>query len=58
MLIQPDTNISLLKGVPLDRSYEHTIFFDKDKPYEQYAYFNTFVKHRLTKQSYQRYEQY
>lgn len=54
MLIQPDTTIRLLSGVPLDKSYEHTIHFNYIA--DQYNYFNSHAKHRLTKQSFQRYD--
>lgn len=54
MLIQPDTNIKILSGCPLDNRYEHTIYFDTAQ--EQLSYFSSLAKYNLTKQSYQRYE--
>ena len=52
MYIEPNTNIKLLKNVPLDNSYKNTIYFEYDT--EQYSYFANFVKYTLTKQTYQR----
>ena len=54
MLIQPNTNIIILKDCPLDKSYEHTIYFTSLD--NQVDYFKSLRKHNLTKQSYQRYE--
>ena len=52
MYIEPNTNIKLLKNVPLDNSYSNTIYFtDKSS---QIAYFSTKVKHNLTNYTYQR----
>lgn len=54
MLIQPDTYIRLIKNCPLDRTYDHTIYFESED--EQIAYFkNTLQGITFTKQSYQRY---
>lgn len=54
MLIQPDTYIRLIKNCPLDRTYDHTIYFDSED--KQIAYFkNTLQGITFTKQSYQRY---
>ena len=50
----PSGEIYLLKGVPLNTSYEHTIDF-KNKD-EQFSYFYSFVKHVVTKYQYIRYE--
>lgn len=52
MYIQPNTNIKLLKNVPLDTSYTHTILFNS--PTDQYNYFNSLKKYELTNYSYQR----
>lgn len=52
MYIQPNSTIKLLKDVPLDASYDHTIFFGT--PQEQVTYFNNFVKYTFTNQTYQR----
>ena len=54
MLIQPDTNIYVLKDCPLDKTYEHTLYFDSLSA--QAGYFKGLRKHTLTKQSYQRYD--
>lgn len=57
MLIQPNTNVVILKNCPLDSSYEHTIYFDPDGSVtEQSNYFLSLKKFELTKQSYQRYD--
>lgn len=54
MLIQPDTYIRLIKNCPLDRTYDHTIYFESED--KQIAYFkNTLQGITFTKQSYQRY---
>lgn len=50
----PSGEIYLLKGVPLNTSYEHTIDF-KNKD-EQFEYFYSFVKHVITKYTYIRRE--
>lgn len=52
MYIEPKTNIYLLKGVPFDNSYKHTMYFSGAE--EQRNYFDGFIKHRLTQQTYQR----
>lgn len=54
MLIQPNTNIIILRNCPLDKSYEHTLYFENTS--EQASYFKSLRKHTLTKQSYQRYD--
>lgn len=54
MLIQPNTNIIILRNCPLDKTYEHTLYFDTEA--NQISYFKGLRKHNLTKQSYQRYE--
>lgn len=50
----PSGEIYLLKGVPLNTSYEHTIDF-KNKD-EQFSYFYSFVKRVITKYTYIRRE--
>ena len=59
MLIQPDTYIIVLKGCPLDNTYEHTIYFSgatKEEAIDnQTKYFKGLKKYSFTKQSYQRY---
>lgn len=55
MLIQPDTYIRLIKNCPLDKTYDHTIYFNNET--EQITYFkNTLQGIPFTKQSYQRYD--
>lgn len=54
MLIQPDTVIKLLHNCPLDKTYDHTLFFASADA--QVSYFTSLEKHNLTKQSYQRYD--
>lgn len=53
MYIEPNSSFYILSGCPLNNNYEHTILFN-DKT-SQYNYFNSLIKHRLNKQSYQRY---
>ena len=50
----PSGEIYLLKGVPLNTSYEHTIDF-KNKD-EQFSYFYSHIKHSITKYTYIRRE--
>lgn len=52
MYIQPQTNIKLLHNVPLDNTYEHTIYFDSASA--QYSYFASLVKYNLVNYTYQR----
>lgn len=52
MYIEPNTNIRLLHNVPLDDTYEHTIYFDSASA--QSSYFAGLTKYDLTKYSYQR----
>ena len=52
MYIQPTTNIRLLKGVPLDTTYDHTIYFASKSA--QYNYFVGLQKYNLTNYTYQR----
>ena len=52
MYIEPNTNIYLLTGVPLDNKYENTIYFDNRN--EQTAYFTNKAKYTFTHQSYTR----
>lgn len=52
MYVEPSTNIKLLTNVPLDTSYEHTIYFSSSSA--QYSYFSGLAKHSLTAQTYQR----
>lgn len=52
MYIQPHTNIKLLHNVPLDDTYEHTIYFDSASA--QYSYFANLTKYNLVNYTYQR----
>lgn len=52
MYIEPQTNIRLLKNVPLDNTYDHTIYFENAT--DQYNYFRGLQKYNLGSQSYQR----
>lgn len=56
MYIAPNTNIKILRNVPLDATYDHTIYFAPGTAglTAQYNYFNSKVKYNLTEQSYQR----
>lgn len=50
--IQPNTTILLLKGVGIDSSYQHTIYFGSVN--QQTDYFKSKRKHTLTANTYQR----
>lgn len=52
MFIEPQTNIKLLSGVPLDESYDHTVWFSSATA--QLSAFNEYVKYNLNNYSYQR----
>lgn len=52
MYIQPNTNIRILKNVPLDTSYDHTIWFESAG--DQSTYFISKQKYNLTNYTYQR----
>lgn len=52
MYIEPNTNIRILHNVPLDNTYEHTIYFDSASA--QSSYFAGLAKYDLAKYSYQR----
>ncbi len=43
MYIEPKTNIKILKDVPLDTTYEHTLYFNNK--IEQTNYFSSKVKY-------------
>ena len=52
MYIEPNTEIRILKNVPIDSEYNNTLWFDTlDK---QRAYFTSMLRYELTKHSYQR----
>lgn len=52
MYIEPGTNIRILKDVPLDTTYDHTIFFTDGTTQENY--FMGLQKYNLTNYTYQR----
>lgn len=52
MYIQPQTNIKLLHNVPLDDTYDHTIYFASASA--QYTYFASLTKYNLVNYTYQR----
>lgn len=57
MYVYPNTNIKIYSGIPLDNSYENTLWFDSLS--EQNSYFHgsySLIKHTLIEQSYQRVE--
>lgn len=56
MYIAPNTTVKILRGVPLDPTYDHTIYFDPNESGQnaQYLYFSRLTKYNLTEQTYQR----
>lgn len=52
MYIEPSTNIKLLRNVPLDNTYEHTLYFSDSS--SQVTYFSGLTKFNLTNYTYQR----
>ncbi len=52
MYIEPSTNIRLLKDVPLDNTYEHSIYFSNES--SQVNYFIGLTKYNLSDYTYQR----
>lgn len=52
MYVNPGTNIRLLNNVPLDDTYNHTIYFDSSQA--QYTYFVSKQKYNLQRYTYQR----
>lgn len=54
MYIEPSTNIRILKSVPLDNTYKHTLYFANVST--QTNFFLDKTKHNLTQQTYQRKE--
>lgn len=52
MYINPTTNIRILKNVPLDNTYQHTIYFSNVN--NQTSYFSSLQKYNLSNYSYQR----
>lgn len=49
---EPNSTIKIMKGVPLDPSYDHTIYWTTEQAREDY--FGTKTKYTLTRQMYQR----
>jgi hypothetical protein len=52
MYINPNTTIKILHNVPLDNTYEHTIYFDTISA--QSSYFSGLAKYTFEEQTYQR----
>lgn len=52
MVIEPGTQILILKDVPLDESFSHSLYFNSES--DQASYFTGLVKYSLTNQTYQR----
>lgn len=52
MYIEPQTSIKLLHNIPVDNTYEHTMYFSSAT--DQYNAFVDYVKYNLTGYSYQR----
>lgn len=52
MYIQPTTNIRILRNVPLDETYDHSIFFSSASA--QASYFMSKTKYNLNNYTYQR----
>lgn len=52
MYIEPNTVIRVLKDCPLDKTYDHTIYFGNKN--EQVSYFQGLTKYTFTEQTYQR----
>jgi hypothetical protein len=52
MYVEPQSNIRLLKGVPLDATYEHTIYFNNAT--DQFNYFISKTKHIFSNVTYNR----
>ena len=52
MYIEPNTNIKILHNVPLENTYDHTLYFASASA--QYTYFASMVKYNLVHYTYQR----
>lgn len=52
MYIEPNTNIKILQNVPLENTYDHTLYFDSASA--QYTYFASKVYKNCTHYTYQR----
>lgn len=53
MVIAPGTLLNILHNVPLDTSYDHTLYFTTKEA--QYSYFNSLAKYRAVNYTYVRY---
>lgn len=51
--IAPNSDLFILRGVPLDRNYTHTLYVDKIE--NQFISFKPYIKYQLNNLSYQRY---
>lgn len=54
MAVTPNSTIKIMKNVPLDNTYNHTVKFANLSAQTTYFSSNTVVKYTLTKQTYQR----
>ena len=52
MYIEPNTVIRILHNCPLDKTYDHTIYFSSENA--QISYFQGLTKYTFTEQTYQR----
>ena len=52
MYIEPNTNVKILHNVPLEDTYDHTLYFANAS--DQYTYFASMVKYNLVHYTYQR----
>ena len=52
MYIVPNSTVYILSGIPINKNYQHTIYFDDANA--QYNYFKKHVKKTFTGVSYQR----
>lgn len=52
MYIEPNTNVKILHNVPLENTYDHTLYFASASA--QYTYFASMVKYNLVHYTYQR----
>ncbi len=54
MYIAPNSTVGLLHNVPLDPTYDHTIYFANETQQQQYFRHSGLIKYTFTAQSYQR----
>lgn len=53
--IQPDSTILIFRGIPIDNTYQNTLYFaNKGAQYSWFTGSNSHLKHTFNKQSYQR----